>query len=225
MEEPLSQSTKVLSNKNTIAPCKDCDRATRHLVLAETHTHWQDPYGDIDAWKDNQIIQCQGCLTVSYCEVSTCSEDYEHKDDGTIVLNTGYKYFPSRVTGRSEMKGLYHLPQGVYSIYLEAHASLCSELLVMAGFGIRAIVEAVCKEKSAEGKNLQIKIDSLHSLGLITESGKKILHDLRFMGNSAAHEMKAHKPEELNAAFDVVEYLLQGVYLLPKTAKNLPQKS
>jgi len=139
-----------------------------------------------------------------------------------MILIPTKKYFPSRIAGRSEMNGVYHLPQGVYAIYAEAHAALCAELTIMTGFGIRAIVEAVCKEQSASGRNLQEKIDSLLALGLITESGKSILHNLRFMGNAAAHEMKAHRPEELNAAFDVIEYLLQGVYVLPKTAATLP---
>ena len=50
------------------------------------------------------------------------------------------------------------------------------------------------------------------------------LHSLRFMGNAAAHEMKAHLQKELNAAFDVVEHLLYGVYVLPKQAAQLPDK-
>ncbi len=45
------------------------------------------------------------------------------------------------------------------------------------------------------------------------------------MGNAAAHEMKAHTLKELNAGFDVVEYLLKGVYILPKQAENLPSAS
>jgi hypothetical protein len=102
---------------------------------------------------------------------------------------------------------------------------LCAELSIMAGFGIRAIVEAICKDNEMEGRNLQQKIDSLVNAGLITQAGATILHNLRFMGNAAAHEMKAHAPKELNAAFDAVDYLLKGVYILPKQAQNLPSAS
>jgi hypothetical protein len=45
----------------------------------------------------------------------------------------------------------------------------------MAGFGIRAIVEAVCKDKSMTGKNLQEKINSLANDGFITTAGATIL--------------------------------------------------
>jgi hypothetical protein len=46
----------------------------------------------------------------------------------------------------------------------------------------------------------------------------------RIMGNVAAHEVKPHKENELNTAFDVVEHLLVGVYLLPAKAAILPEK-
>ena len=49
-----------------------------------------------------------------------------------------------------------------------------------------------------------------------------ILHNLRFMGNAAAHEMKAHSIQEISTALDIVEILLQNVYVLPKLAEVLP---
>jgi len=122
------------------------------------------------------------------------------------------------------MQEVYLLPRGVSTIYDEAHSALCGDLKIMAGFGIRAIVEAVCKDKEMSGRNLQIKIDSLAENGFITSDGAMILHSLRFIGNAAAHKMKAHSLEELNVAFDVIEYLLQGVYILPKQAENLPSR-
>ena len=223
MDEPLSQKSEVPNNEKLSVPCGECDKATRHLVLAVTNTHWQSPDGHVDVWDKHLIVQCQGCLTVSFREESRCSEDWDHDEFGNMVINATVKHFPSRVTGRPVMSNSYHLPHGVYSIYMEAHASLCAEQTIVTGFGIRAIVEAVCKDKSATGRNLKQKINSLQSMGLVTESGKDILHSLRFMGNVAAHEMKSHKPLELNAAFDVVEHMLQGVYVLPKTASKLPQ--
>lgn len=93
----------------------------------------------------------------------------------------------------------------------------------MTGFGIRAIVEAVCNDKHIVGHNLQLKIDGLRDAGHITKAGALILHNLRFMGNEAAHELKAHERNELKAGFSVLEHLLQGVYVLPQQAKGLPR--
>ena len=123
------------------------------------------------------------------------------------------------------MQDAYRPPHGVYSIYQEAHSSLCSNLRIMAGFGIRAIIEAVCKDKSIQGRTLQDRINGLRDSGLITSDAADILHNLRFMGNAAAHEMRAHNMKELGAAFTVAEHLLQTVYVIPHHASNLPQQN
>lgn len=223
MEIPSNQKSDVPEQKFEAIPCGECNRETRHKVLAETEVHWEYGDGQVDVFCEHQIVQCQGCLTISFCESTVCSEDVEYDEHGNTYYPKTRKFFPSRIAGRPTMQEVYLLPQGVQQIYEEAHGALCAELQIMAGFGIRAIVEAVCKDKGMLGGNLKERIDALAKSGLITAAGAEILHHLRFMGNAAAHEMKAHSPSEMNAAFDVVEYLLQGVYVLPKQAEMLPK--
>ena len=225
MDEPLSQETGCPEASFVRIQCGRCDTDTRHKVLAETDTHWQDDDGQVDVWIQDQIVQCQGCLTVSFCQASKCSEEWEHDPNtGETYLPVTRKLFPNRIAGRSMMRDAYSLPHGVYKIYAEAHGALCAELQIMTGLGIRAIAEAVCKDKTVAGGNLAEKIDSLAKVGLITKAGATILHSLRFMGNAAAHEMRAHSQKELNAAFNVIEHLLQTVYIIPKQAEELPEK-
>ncbi len=95
-----------------------------------------------------------------------------------------------------------------------------NEQPVLAGIGIRALVERICKDKQAPGGNLVEKINDLVKLGVLTQDGATILHKIRTLGNDAAHEVKPHKPEQLRLALDVCEHLLQGVYLLPHHAKQ-----
>ena len=205
--------------------CGVCGRETCHRVLAWVHWTDESPGGDIQVWEDHLTVLCQGCHTVSFCVESRCSEEWVFDPDSERqILKTTRKYFPSRVEGRPKMEDMRYLPSGVYSIYEEAHGALCNDFQIMAGFGVRAIVEAVCKDKKMPGKDLKQRIDSLASAGLITKEGADILHSLRFMGNKAAHEMKAHTALEMNAAFAVVEHLLQGVYILPRHAEDLPKK-
>jgi hypothetical protein len=224
MDEPYSQETEIPDLKISAIPCGSCDRETRHKVLAETKVHWEYGQGMVDVWCNYQIVQCQGCLTISFCDISACSDDEIYEGDGTSYLPEIRKFYPSRIAGRPQMQEVQLLPFGVQQIYEEAHGALCAELQIMAGFGIRAIVEAVCKEREVRGSNLKERIDSLADAGFITPEGAKIFHHLRFMGNAAAHDMKAHAPSEMNAAFDVIEYLLQGVYVLPRQAEMLPRR-
>jgi hypothetical protein len=226
MEEPIKLEIINPDNKYFVVGCTHCECGTRHKVLTEADGHWQDERGIVDWWAQYQVIQCQGCLTISFCESSRFSEDWDHDPDtGEAFCPTKRVLYPDRASGKPPLDESHYLPSQVQSIYQETYDSLHTGKTIMAGFGIRAIVEAVCKDKSANGGNLQKKIDSLFDEGHITKEGSTILHNLRFMGNAAAHEMKSHTSIELEAAMEVVEYLLRGVYIIPRKADRLPKKS
>jgi uncharacterized protein DUF4145 len=205
-----------------IVICGECSRRTEHEVLTKVSSHDQSPGGDIDVWDEFLTIQCRGCKTVSFCKEATCSEDTD-PDDGTLITTT--TLFPGRIEGRPPLNDDYHLPYELKKIYQESRSALMEGLSVLTGIGIRAIVETVCREKNSPGGVLAAQIGGLVTLNLITQTEAEILHDLRFMGNKAAHEVKSHSTQELNLAFDVVEHLLKAVYILPEQAKRLPSES
>ena len=148
-------------------------------------------------------VQCQGCKTVSFFHRSWCSEDirWNEETEQEEPIPTD-KLYPSRV-------------------YRQTHAAICNNLNILAGVGMRTIVEAVCTEKAAKGGDLKERIDDLVTLGFITNDGANILHSIRLMGNKAAHEAKANSQAELGIALDVIEHLLRGVYVLPGRASKL----
>jgi hypothetical protein len=115
------------------------------------------------------------------------------------------------------------LPFIVMRIYQETHRAASEGNQILAGMGIRALIEAVCKEKSAPGDNLFQKIDGLVGLGVLTHDGADILHKLRLLGNEAAHEHKPPTDETIEAAIQIAEHLLQTVYVLPVVANRLAQ--
>lgn len=113
------------------------------------------------------------------------------------------------------------LPDSVSQVYAETYKALCNEQPVLAGVGIRALIEAVCQERNATGKTLEKKIDGLVDLNLLTSDGAKSLHNLRVIGNQAAHEVKPHSEEKLSAAMKIIEHLLEAVYVIPKYGNQL----
>jgi hypothetical protein len=96
-------------------------------------------------------------------------------------------------------------------------------MFTLAGIGVRAIVEAICKEQRTPGHSLFEQIDNLVTQSLLTASGAKILHGIRLLGNEAAHEMKAPTEKQTIAAMKVIDHLLLGAYVLPEEAKVLPE--
>jgi hypothetical protein len=201
------------------APCTECAGKTHHKVLLSIDKSGEEHDGDFDFYWDAhfQIVQCQGCKTISFRHTNSNSEDYEpisHDEWQHVVYEDLY---PSRVEGRKGIEDeILYLPTKIQRIYKETLHALNSRSPVLAGIGLRALVETVCKEESASGKDLLKKIDDLVAKNVLTPAGAQILHKIRTLGNEAAHEVKPHNDKQLGLAMDVVEHLLKDVYIIPK---------
>jgi len=201
--------------------CESCSRKTRHRILHSIDEPiWDGPdYRVVTAtWS---IVQCEGCETFSF--LNTDEQVHGYDDKGNVLMAVKKVLYPRRAIGRPPLSDIWHLPFHVKLMYTQTREALCNDMNVLAGIGIRALVEVVCKERKAPGHNLEKRIDGLVQNGDLTPAGAAILHSLRTMGNEAAHEVKAHTSQDLSTAFEVVEHLLTGIYILPAKASNLPK--
>lgn len=203
-------------------PCNMCGTITFHSVqksidltvgFLPTMPHGSRHY---------QIIQCMGCREYSFRDLK------KYPDFGTVSTKRKVRkmekdehLYPKRNIERRLIKQVRNLPSEVSRIYLETHQALLGSQPVLAGIGIRALLETVCKERSAPGRDLKEKIDNLAALGLLTKDNADFLHSLRVLGNRAAHEVIPHGEEKLHIAMDVIEHLLVTVYILPKKVDEL----
>lgn len=71
------------------------------------------------------------------------------------------------------------------------------------------------------GSSLEKRIDQLFKSGYVSNEDKKRLHAIRFLGNDAAHEIKEPKESELRIALEIIEHLLNSVFILKKKAESL----
>ncbi len=211
---------KIRDETRKIA-CSLCNNDTKHAVHASVEVFWEVEEHDIQGKSLYEIISCLGCEELSFRLESGQSDDYYHGDGGQLVYNVSEEIYPSRLKGRSPLDHQYSLPDKVKTVYRETHAALCTKLKILSGVGIRALIEAVCHEEQAEGSNLKEKIDNLVKKGVLTAKNAETLHKTRFLGNRAAHEIVAATDSELEVAFDILENLLETVYIIPDKAKGL----
>lgn len=201
--------------------CKECNRETSHkIIVSYDESGYEDCGGgnSVDWYNGNQIIQCLGCETVSFRKVSTFSEDIEYDHDGPYQPET-VKYYPARSQGLSSIE-TYLLPPEVQGVYAETILAIENEQHILAGIGIRAIVETVCKNRNAGGRTLFDQIDALKDQSIVTPEGAEILHKLRVLGNQAAHEVKAHNSKQLALAMKVIKHMLEGTYIIPDQVRS-----
>lgn len=201
--------------------CRECHRTTKHEVVADAVLSGSDDDYDISWTTEYQIVRCLGCETVSFRRTNSNSESNPIQiGPDEWVENIHEELFPLPLEGRQPLADSDLLPDQIQRIYSESLEALNNQQKVLCGIGVRAIVETICKDRSAAGNDLFAQINSLVSLGVLTQDGAAILHKLRTLGNNAAHEVKPHTPKELGLAFDVIDHLLLGVYILPKHAKE-----
>jgi hypothetical protein len=198
-------------------PCAACNAQTYHLVAKSVDIEMG--LLSVNSYEHFQIIQCQGCRSFSFCKVSKIT-DFEGAKGLRPTLKTRRDLYPPRVPGHKLIAESF-LPESVSQVYAETYKALCNEQPVLAGIGVRALIEAVCQERNATGKTLEQKIDGLVNLNLLTSDSAKFLHNLRVIGNQAAHKVKPHSEEKLSAAMKIIEHLLEAVYVIPKYGNKL----
>ncbi|UZD97926.1 DUF4145 domain-containing protein [Pseudomonas corrugata] len=201
------------------AVCESCQIDQRHMVETSTRARWDsDEYTGITEF---EIIRCMNCDTISFRKESSNSEDFYY-DSETEEYNSNYdvSLYPNRTAGRFRIDNHWHLPPDVRAAYEEVISAVNGGQPILAGLGVRVLIETICKNQNATGKSLLAKIDDLKTKGVLTHAGADILHKLRSMGNESAHEAKPSSGKQISLAMDVVENLLQSVYIHPSEAKS-----
>lgn len=196
--------------------CVGCSRQTKHDVLHRKHVRWDDKESGICGGDEYLTLECRGCGDISLAIDTWNSEDTD-EDWQPISTRTLY---PSRPV-RKPIAAYLYLPSKVLNVYQETLKAIGSKAPILAAIGIRAVVEAVCKDKNCPERNLEKNIDFLVKKGHLAPDQADFLHLQRFMGNTAAHEIEPPEASELTAALDIAENLLTTLYVLPELAGEM----
>ena len=205
-------------DKSIKITCRKCKTSTRHVVLSDV-VLTNDEHEDFMWIEEYQTVQCRGCETISFRKTHQNSEDV-YWNGSDLESNFHVYTYPNPDQGRDTVNEVHLLPTALRRIYAETVSAFNASQPVLTGIGIRAIVETVCKDKEAIGRDLKKKIDDLVKKQVLTTRDADILHGLRTLGNKAAHEVKPHEDSQLELALEVIDHILDGVYILPARAEG-----
>ena len=212
--------------------CSHCNIQTNHDVLCEYtgDTRW-DEETEFGWSVRGTLLRCLGCdwptLEVRHSDSDTRDQDGNYVD--SIQL------YPERVPPSDDLLEQSYLlikewsdleirewttmlPSKVRSLYQETLLAIRNGIPVLAAAGLRAIVEAICLDKSVKGNNLQEKIDNLVVGGYLASGQAKFLHLHRLIGNEAVHELKTPERPVLIASLLILQNMLKTIYGLPRLA-------
>lgn len=210
--------------------CSTCARLQNHKVLKEELTHFDDQEG---WWEENsyQIIQCAGCDALSFRilhEDAALSQN-SHSDDSVVEI-----LFPRRDSeSRPIKKYRRDFPLKVKDIYVETVEAFNNQFNLLCGMGVRSTLEAICLDKEIKNGKVIIKgvlkvsnklngkIAGLCEKGYLTASNSETLNELRILGNEVVHEVQAPSRNELAIAIDILELLIDNIYVIERKALHL----
>ena len=202
-------------NETVKAACSQCNSSTQHEVLrAQTETGSTENVG----WYrvEHQIIQCMGCRNICFRQSTRTSEDIglDGQPEEYVVI------YPDPAK-RQAAVDVWMLPDNVRALYQETLACMNSDAKTLAAAGLRAVVEATCIDQGCATGNLKSKIDGLVTNGVFLRRDADYLHQHRFLGNEAVHELTAPPAGEFEIALKILEHLLTTIYIVPGLDKKL----
>lgn len=212
--------------------CPDCKRNTNHLVVREYNINagtWTEPQtlhdGDYEYPEDSrfieeiafyQIVQCMGCDHVSYRQFK------QRLDPESEVEILGEEFFPIREYRFKEIKDFgKNLPENIFRLYKEVILTFNGKMEVLCAAGIRAVIEGICNERNISAPNLEKKIDGLVEEGIFSKQNAGSLHQLRFIGNEAVHQLDRPSEDELKNGIDIIENTLESIYEIIRKGEEI----
>ncbi|MNM47237.1 hypothetical protein D3C81_582000 [compost metagenome] len=199
--------------------CRTCYRSTRHAVSSEITDRVKEDWKDeLHTWR---IVRCLGCHTYSFQKVYEDFDEIEENHEGDLVHAVSFDVYPSVVKNHQSLSYTYFLPPLIRTVYIQTVTALSQNANILASIGLRACIEAVCNSLEISGSNLQRRIDQLFKGGYVSNGDKKRLHAIRFLGNDAAHEIKQPKAVDIRIALEIIEHLLNTVFILERRAAGL----
>lgn len=195
------------------AHCNICGHETRHYLIATKH--WREIV-DKDGESPPvyiryiyQFLQCRGCYYVTMRRKTI----YPEVLDGEIIT----EYFPPAVSRRQPTWST-QLPDPILQLLREVYLALHSDSQRLAMIGTRTLVDMAILDKVGDVGNFKQKLQALEDQGFIGKRNREILEAALGAGHAAAHRGQNYKVAEVNQVIDIVENLLQAVYILEKTA-------
>lgn len=217
------------------AYCASCRNSTNHKILHKEERMYGDWEQGEDRWiVEWQIIECQGCDTISGRELKTFEGEYDPETGEHYEQETLY---PKRGENLLQVKNFLNLPVNLRQIYRETIDTFNNQNPILCSSGIRAVIEGVCTECKIENgpievkkgetieivrrDNLEGKINGLHEKGILTKRHADILHKHRSMGNKGVHLLREHSNDDLQAAIEIIEHTFESLWEIGPKAKRI----
>jgi hypothetical protein len=193
--------------------CNHCRQKTRHQLLNCAKDEGLEEIEDIGEFEwaaTFETLQCCGCGEAVLRRTVVSEMDGE----------PSIAYFPPPVS-RHPPTWRFHIPRQLRSVMDEVYRSLDADNRRLPMMGARTLVDMLMNEKVGDSGTFDEKLKQLEDRGFVSSHNREVLSAALDAGSAVAHRGHAPTADEMNAVMDIVENLLNAVYVLPGMAENL----
>lgn len=213
--------------------CSQCGGSTRHRLCSEYRkesihiekTIEGEPleFEQADVW---QILECCGCERVQarkWWEHEVYEEEWGAGESCAV-------YFPPPMARKMPVwlqpnPFAGSCPVDVSELAYEVYHTLHSDCPRLALIGMRSIVDFVLNEVVGDCGGFAEKLDALEAKKFIGGKNRIFLESAIDAGSAAAHRGAKLDSSTLNAVMDIIENLLQAIYVLPEHGTRIKSRT
>lgn len=206
--------------KNIQAPCNDCGRKTDHLILKTHTTSGHDQEAGVHWSTSFDMLECCGCHFISLRRTF----DFSEYEDFVV------EYFPPPISRRKpawegELMMNVRADSPLPDLLKEVYSALHADSRRLATMGARALLDVAIMDSVGDVGRFDQKLDALKQKGFLGEQQHSLLEAALDAGNAAAHRGHCPSAKQLNHVMDIVENVLQQIYVLPHSAAELQRST
>jgi len=217
-----TQTKKAVDDQRQRIPCNICRHETLHKLLKKTHDHIDDEleldegiYVKVWCETAHEMFECCGCRAVVLRQTVTNSEELERPE---------IRFFPPPAS-RSKPDWFYRLPDKFHPMLNEIYNSLDADNRALPMMGARTVLDMVFVDKIGDTGTFGEKLKQLESQGFISKKNREVLDAALNAGSAAAHRGYQPKLTAVQSVMDIVENLLQAIYVLDKQALEIKKST
>lgn len=113
------------------------------------------------------------------------------------------------------------LPAKIHEMLLEVRYALQKQLRALPSMGLRSVIDMVCNDQVGDIGSFAEKLHTLEEKKLITPKKRKIIETALEVGHASIHRGHFPTAEDLQVVMDIVDHLLEELYVLDKTLEPL----
>ncbi len=202
-----------------LVSCNACLRSTRHNIRFELRHGESDDVNQIYVGTDYQVLECLGCGNITFRTRGWSSD--EQDEDGQLYRDT---YYPPLIS-RKKPAWFDVLPQNIKSVLNEVYIALHADSYYLATVGARTVVDLLIVDKIGDVGSFKEKIKKLKADGHITTEEGDLVEAVIEAGNASAHRGHAPNQSDLKHVMDILESLLDKLYIAERRQKQLADKA